>query len=162
MPDGYERSLFLMIMPLCDRKNIMNESPKPEPSQSIFDHAHIEGDLTVDKIEQTININSSEQYKPTEIPQNIPNSNTIKFVGRTETLQELHQQLQNNNQLAITAVKGMGGIGKTELAIQYSLRKESINTYQGEICWLKARQENIGLQIVRFAQTHLDLKPPED
>ena len=56
----------------------------------------------------------------------------------------------------------MGGIGKTELAIQYSLKYLKLNKYPGGICWINAREKNIGLQIINFVRKYLDLKPPED
>jgi tRNA A22 N-methylase len=37
----------------------------------------------------------------------------VKFVGREAELQTLHQMLQQNNQIAIAAIAGMGGLGKT-------------------------------------------------
>ena len=110
-----------------------------------------------------INLGDSQQpFEITATPHNIPAPNTIKFVGRAETIFELNNQLQENNQLAITAVKGMGGIGKTELATQYSRIYLLLNKYQGGICWLKARDENIGLQVLRFAKNYLDITPPEN
>ena len=51
----------------------------------------------------------------------------------------------------------MGGVGKTELAIQYSLLNLQLNTYPGGICWLRSREADIGSQIVNFARTDLDL-----
>ncbi len=56
----------------------------------------------------------------------------------------------------------MGGVGKTELAIQYSLLHLQLHSYPGGICWLRAREEDIGLQIIQFARTDLGLQPPED
>ncbi|HYX16433.1 MAG TPA: NB-ARC domain-containing protein, partial [Nostoc sp.] len=84
----------------------------------------------------------------------------MKFVGRDDELQTLHQMLQQNNQVAIAAIAGMGGLGKTELALQYA--KAHRETYKGGICWLLAKAEDVGIQIVQFARTHLDLNPPED
>ena len=55
----------------------------------------------------------------------------------------------------------MCGIGKTELAIQYSLKRLEQKTYPGGICWLRAREENISTQIIDFTQTRLNLNPPE-
>jgi tetratricopeptide (TPR) repeat protein len=165
----------------------MNQPSQPEQLiQSILDKAQVGGDLTVGDIQQIVNIynqshsgsgdnvagnkivnnkyylNIIEKYQPKNTPHNIPSSNTIQFVGRAETLVELDHKLKESGHLAITAVKGMGGIGKTELAIQYALVHFLLKSYQGGICWLNAREENIGLQVIRFAQTHLDLKPLEE
>nr|WP_083889433.1 NB-ARC domain-containing protein [Xenococcus sp. PCC 7305] len=74
----------------------------------------------------------------------------------------LSQQLQEKNQVTIAHIEGMGGIGKTELAIVYSLTNLQCNTYPGGICWLFCRDQDIGLQIVNFARNYLGLTPPED
>ncbi|MDZ8088507.1 MAG: tetratricopeptide repeat protein, partial [Nostoc sp. DedQUE12b] len=82
------------------------------------------------------------------------------FVGREEELQNLHQLLQDNKQVAIAAIAGMGGVGKTELALQYAIQRRE--TYNGGLCWLLAKTGDVGIQVVQFARTQLDLKPPED
>jgi tetratricopeptide (TPR) repeat protein len=84
----------------------------------------------------------------------------VKFVGRDEELEELHKLLQENNQVAIAAILGMGGLGKTELALQYAMTQRE--NYKGGLCWLQAKFENFGVQVVQFARTQLDLKPPEE
>jgi tetratricopeptide (TPR) repeat protein len=83
-----------------------------------------------------------------------------KFVGREEELQKLHQLLQDNKQVAIAAIAGMGGVGKTELALQYAIQQRE--TYNGGLCWLLAKTGDVGIQVVQFARTQLDLNPPED
>ncbi|MEH1965331.1 tetratricopeptide repeat protein [Nostoc sp.] len=91
----------------------------------------------------------------------MPQSNTDKFLGRKRELEALHQKLESNNSVMITAaVEGMGGVGKTELAIQYSLHHLQLKTYSGGICWLLAREEDVGLQILQFATINLGLEPP--
>ena len=54
----------------------------------------------------------------------------------------------------------MGGIGKTELALQYAI--ENLPIYPGGICWLQARDQEIATQIVSFARANLGIKPPDD
>ncbi len=86
-------------------------------------------------------------------------------------LEELHQQLhfddplcpQQNQTIAIkAAIIGMGGVGKTELALQYARKHYYLNSYPGGLCWLEAKQANLGTQIVSFARTHLNLNPPDN
>ncbi|WP_335073151.1 tetratricopeptide repeat protein [Nostoc sp.] len=84
----------------------------------------------------------------------------MEFVGREKELQNLHQLLQDNKQVAIAAIAGMGGVGKTELALQYAIQQRE--TYNGGLCWLLAKTGDVGIQVVQFARTQLDLKPPED
>ncbi len=62
--------------------------------------------------------------------------------------------------MVISAVSGMGGIGKSELALQYAYKHET-TTYPGGICWLKAR-EDLGVQIVEFALFCEYPMPPSD
>ncbi len=97
-----------------------------------------------------------ERPEVAQIPQNLPYLGNVSFVGREAELKALHQQLGT---VAISAIAGMGGIGKTELALQYSSRY--LDEYPGGICWLRAR-EDISLQVVVFARRFLGLEPPSD
>ncbi|QIR36611.1 tetratricopeptide repeat protein [Tolypothrix sp. PCC 7910] len=145
----------------------MSEHRSPEEIlQSILRNVQVGGNLTTGDITQILNllviIQQPEIFKPKETPQNIPRANVVKFVGHDETLVSLHQRLQNNNQVVVAAIEGMAGVGKTELATQYALIHLLLNNYPGGICWLRARDEDIGLQILQFAIAKLGLKPPED
>ncbi len=131
----------------------------PQVKQSILENPQVGGDLiTGDNIQNFI-INQPTPPKPTGIPQNIPYIGATSFVGRTEELETLHQQLQRTDCVAISAITGMGGVGKTELAVQYAL--QHLNNYSGGVCWLQARASDISAQVVKFAQSQLDLTPQD-
>jgi NB-ARC domain len=98
---------------------------------------------------------------PVGTPQNLPRSGVVEFVGRDVKLIELHEQLQSNKRIAITAIAGMGGIGKTELALQYAIEQLQQGQYPAGICWLRARDREIATDIVTFAQVHLGLSLPD-
>ena len=124
--------------------------------QGIIINAKIVSDNTIIGIQNNY---SSSPPPPTGTPSNLPSSGTPYFVGREDTLQEVHQKLQENNQLAICAVSGMGGIGKTELAVQYAIKHKE--DYSGGLCWLQGRAGDIGSQIISFALSRLGLAIPE-
>ena len=65
------------------------------------------------------------------------------FYGWTQQQAEILRQQKINQVVSIT---GMGGIGKTELALQYALRYRE--QYEGGICWIEARNQEIALQII--------------
>jgi len=107
-----------------------------------------------------INIEPSQQPKPPGTPHNLPRSGA-QFVGREQEIETLHQQLQHSDRIAISAIAGMGGIGKTELALQYAMSHLQQGTYLGGLCWLQSRGSDVGSQVVSFAQIELGLKLPE-
>jgi hypothetical protein len=67
--------------------------------------------------------------------------------------------LQRTSAVAITAVSGMGGVGKTELATQYA-RLHEID-YPGGICWLSVRDSDLAASIVQFALLDMNLQVPQ-
>ncbi|MEA5604337.1 NB-ARC domain-containing protein, partial [Nostoc sp. UHCC 0252] len=111
----------------------------------------------------TVKYNGRQDAQPTikKIHQNIPPAVPFeKFVGREVELEKLHQQLQTSRQVAIVAVAGMGGVGKTELATQYA--KQHLQNYQGGVCWLSAQGIDVGIQILRFAELKFNRIAPDD
>jgi hypothetical protein len=99
-------------------------------------------------------------FNPFDIPHNIPQSQARKFVGRDEEIEKLHQELQVNDIVAITDVTGQGGVGKTELAVQYA--SQYLETYSGGCCWLNAQGTDLGTQLINFGMVHVpNFHPPE-
>lgn len=85
-----------------------------------------------------------------DIASNIPYTivSSDRFFGRSQEISELHNLLQQHDWVAIT---GMTGIGKTELAIQYTQQYKS--DYPGGICWVDA-DDNVVFQLIEFSRTY--------
>lgn len=123
----------------------------------IGNHYHVDEET----LQTVLEIFIAEQ-KPKSIgtPQNIPLSGVPDFVGRETDLEELHKKLQQKaTQPTIAAIAGMGGLGKSELAIQYA--RTYLDTYVGGACWIFTGDFEVAPQIVKFAESQLGLKIPE-
>jgi pentatricopeptide repeat protein len=131
------------------RKQLEEEYGKSEFASQPFTSGSQK--LTFEDVVESINVDyQSQAYL--RYHSNTPRSGAVEFIGRTEQLSELHQLLEKNNQVVIAAIAGMGGVGKTELAIQYA--QGHAETYKGGICWLYPKRGDIGVQIVEFAIAH--------
>jgi tetratricopeptide (TPR) repeat protein len=98
---------------------------------------------------------------PQGTPNNLKPSGAVEFVGRADALSALESRLQGSEPLLITALKGMGGIGKSELALRYGIACLGAGIYPDGILWIEGRGVELGTQIVEFAQAQLSLTPPD-
>ncbi|MBW4508321.1 MAG: tetratricopeptide repeat protein [Scytonematopsis contorta HA4267-MV1] len=120
----------------------------------IVDTAHSGSNI---QFNQYINQPPREPIKPAN---KIPHQGTSHFVGRDNELALIHEKFtEQNHTVAISAVAGMGGVGKTELAVKYA--REHINDYPGGTCWFSVRSSNIATEILTFAKNDLRLEIPQ-
>jgi tetratricopeptide (TPR) repeat protein len=125
--------------------------------QSIFDGTVAESIQTGDIHQKIFNL-PQPRLRPTSIPQNVPFRGTRHFIGRAKQLDALHRELQRTEQAAISVIAGMGGIGKTELAVQYAW--QHLHAYSGGVCWIQAQVGDQAAQLLEFVQLYLGLKVP--
>jgi len=91
---------------------------------------------------------------PTQLPPiwHIPHERNRHFTGRGEILDALHKSLNQGEPAALTqAIKGLGGVGKTQLALEYAYRYAS--EYDG-VWWMRAEEP------VTLAQDYAALAGP--
>jgi len=92
-------------------------------------------------------------FSPSKPAFNVPFDNKGEaMIGRQDALAQVHQQLQNGKRTAIgqtAAFQGLGGLGKTRLAVEYA------HAYRGDypngVIWLNADQDIIP-QLIRLAE----------
>lgn len=97
----------------------------------------------------------------------VPYSRNPRFCGRDDILSTLHQSLVKNiaigprpssrtmGQLSSCIIYGMGGVGKTHTAIEYTYR------YRGSydfIFWIRAENESVLLDSMTKLSSDLNLK----
>ncbi|MEU4625739.1 FxSxx-COOH system tetratricopeptide repeat protein [Actinoplanes sp. NPDC023801] len=74
----------------------------------------------------------------------------LGFTGRDGMLNQLHDALQGGSRVSVQALEGMGGVGKTQLALEYAHR------FAGEydlVWWIPSEQpELIGDHLAALAQ----------
>lgn len=77
-------------------------------------------------------------------------------MGRTIELERLDEIFQTSDRAVISAVAGMGGLGKTQLAVQYARRNQA--KFPGGVCWLNGQTGDLATQVILKAEFDLKLK----
>jgi tetratricopeptide (TPR) repeat protein len=83
-------------------------------------------------------VEKTELIKETDLPSinNIPYHRNPNFTGREKYLDDLEKALKSGQPAALTqAIHGLGGIGKTQIALEYCYRHK--DDYK-IICWLRS------------------------
>ncbi|MDR2032482.1 MAG: metallophosphoesterase, partial [Azoarcus sp.] len=97
-------------------------------------------------------LSTHPEATPGKTCENLPHLNRY-FTGREEYLENIRQAFQQNETLALTqAISGLGGVGKTAIALQYAYcNSQDYDT----ICWINAETDSTVLAAYReFALEH--------
>ncbi|GHO76356.1 hypothetical protein KSD_41270 [Ktedonobacter sp. SOSP1-85] len=96
---------------------------------------------------------------PPERAWNIPYQRNPYFTGREDLLTRLHKQLHAGQDIALSqAISGLGGVGKTQLVVEYAYRYRQEYRY---ILWARAESEE-SLISSYVALAHLLNLPQKD
>ncbi len=133
------------LIPLYQYLFPISTDTKPDLPLSPPTPVEVKVTLTPPIIEPSRN----DQIKQPEVPKplwNVPYRRNLYFTGRESILQTLHERLTAHQPTALTqpqAISGLGGVGKTQIAIEYAYRHRTTGDYHA-ILWVKAdTRENI-------------------
>ncbi|HLZ61756.1 MAG TPA: FxSxx-COOH system tetratricopeptide repeat protein [Ktedonosporobacter sp.] len=88
---------------------------------------------------------------------NLPAARNPYFTGREDVLKQLYERLAPGSQVALTqAISGLGGIGKTQVALYYVYRFHKIYSH---VLWVTA--DSSASLIAEFLRLAHDLELPE-
>ena len=115
----------------------------PPEITAVLDKKIQESDLSPNsKIPAIKKDSGSERPKGKEPKSNVPYSRNPYFTGRDKKLEQIHETLLSNKTVALSqpvAVCGLGGVGKTQTAVEYTYRYRDEYEF---VLWVKADSED--------------------
>jgi tetratricopeptide (TPR) repeat protein len=95
-------------------------------------YGSVQGVVIGDNQTVTFNFQNGEQRI---VPFLAPPQTRYELVGRDELLRDLKQQLFAGGSLALSALKGLPGVGKTALAMELAYDPEVLNHFRDGVLW---------------------------
>jgi tetratricopeptide (TPR) repeat protein len=89
--------------------------------------------IVIERVER-LELTGAPQRPPAPVRTRIPEPRAARLVGREDELRWVCERLKTGDVAAIAGVRGIGGIGKTELAIAVARELEAF--FEGRVIWL--------------------------
>lgn len=170
-PTGKKRKLVPVRVRNCELKGLLAQivhivltdiTDEQTAKQTLLDGLRDEGIDSSSKPDFPPDIDTSDNEQPRfpgALPPhwNVPHQRNVNFTGREAILDNLSKSLASGKHTAVTqAIAGLGGVGKTQIAIEYTYRYAS----EYEVVWW-VRSETAATLGADYASLASELGLPE-
>ena len=109
--------------------------------QTVFRDVSVSGNLTTGDIHQTVTVHLPPPSRTEPKPFTVPYPRNPYFTGRAEILAQIHATLGQSGTAALSqakAIHGLGGVGKTQTAVEYAYRYFEDELIYDWVFWVNA------------------------
>ncbi|MGB0383983.1 MAG: NB-ARC domain-containing protein [Ardenticatenaceae bacterium] len=120
-------------------------------NESVFDDGTPALEIINQKEENRFCIVIHRRNKPKSVPFLAPPKPPYNLVGRDELLSQLKQRLFAGGNLALSALNGLPGVGKTALAVELAHDPEVLAHFRDGVLWAGlGREPDVSAQLIRW------------
>ena len=109
--------------------------------QAVLKGVSVGGNLTLGNVNQTTHVHLPPLLKTEPKHFTVPYARNAYFTGREEILTQLHETLGQSGAAALSqakAIAGLGGVGKTQTAVEYAYRYFQQESGYDWVLWVNA------------------------
>jgi len=131
-----------------------SSSVPPQIEQAILKDSTVGGNLIIESVQQTTNVHLPPPPRTEPKPFTVPYPRNPYFTGREDILAQIHATLGQTGTAALSqakAIHGLGGVGKTQTAVEYAYRYFEDEQVYDWVFWVNASNLTLAADFGKIA-----------